>query len=50
MSSTATSISFWVNITAYTYYGGFVGDSTGQSSASRFFLGQGANTELYGLA
>ena len=43
VSSTAASISFWANIAAYTYYGGFVGDSTGQSSASRFFLGQGAN-------
>lgn len=43
LSSTAASISFWVNIAAYTNYGGFVGDSTGQTSASRFFLGQGNN-------
>ncbi len=44
LSSTEASISFWVNIAAYTNYGGFVGDSTGQSSQSRFFLGQGSGT------
>jgi hypothetical protein len=44
LSSTKASISFWVNIAAYTNYGGFVGDSTGQSKASRFFLGQGSGT------
>tara|TARA_B100001059_G_scaffold102700_1_gene102478 strand:- start:1890 stop:4280 length:2391 start_codon:yes stop_codon:yes gene_type:complete len=44
VSSTSASISFWVNIRAYTVYGGFVGDSTGQSAASRFFIGQGAGT------
>ena len=44
VSSTSASISFWVNIKAYTVYGGFVGDSTGQSAAGRFFIGQGNGT------
>jgi hypothetical protein len=43
-SGTAASISFWVNIEAYTNYGGFVGDSTGSGAAARFFLGQGGGT------
>jgi len=44
LSSTEASISFWVNIAAYTAYGGFVGDSTGTGRDSRFFLGQGNGT------
>ena len=44
LSSTEASISFWVNIAAYTAYGGFVGDSTGSGAAARFFLGQGGGT------
>ena len=41
-SSTEASISFWVNIDAYTNYGSFVGDSTSAVAQCRFFLGQGS--------
>lgn len=43
-TATESSISFWVNIAAYTNYGGFVGDSTGTGNHVRFFLGQGSGT------
>jgi len=43
-TATQSSISFWVNIAAYTNYGGFVGDSTGTGAHARFFLGQGGGT------
>lgn len=41
VSSTSASISLWVNITAYTTYGGFAIDSTGTGAQARFTLGQG---------
>lgn len=44
VSSTSASISLWVNITAYTTYGGFAIDSTGTGAQARFTLGQGGGT------
>ena len=44
ITGTSASISSWINIEAYTTYGAFVGDSTGQGNAARFFIGQGAGT------
>ena len=38
---TSASISLWVNIDAYTSYGGFAIDSTGTGAQARFTLGQG---------
>ena len=42
LSGTSASISLWVNIHAYTTYGGFAIDSTGAGAAARFTLGQGS--------
>ena len=42
LSGTSASISLWVNIDAYTSYGGFAIDSTGAGAAARFTLGQGS--------
>ena len=44
VSSTSASISLWVNITAYTTYGGFAIDSLGTGAQTRFTLGQGTGT------
>ena len=41
LPGTSASISLWVNINAYTSYGGFAIDSTGTGAQARFTLGQG---------
>ena len=44
VSSTAASISLWVNINSYTNYGGFAVDSTGAGAPVRLAVGQGSGT------